>query len=124
MQIYCCECKSDVEASLISGREVYPHRQDLHELPFWSCPYCNNTVGCHHKTSNRTKPLGVIANQEMKNARQHIHSILDPLWQSGRWTRNKLYKHISKIIGYEYHTAEIKTIEEARNIYKIIKELT
>lgn len=124
MQIYCCECKFDVEAILISGREVYPHRQDLYELPFWSCPYCNNTVGCHHKTNNRTKPLGVIANQEMKNARQHIHNILDPLWKSGGWTRNKLYKHISKIIGYEYHTAEIKTIEEARNLYKIIKELT
>lgn len=120
MNIYCCECAHEVIARLTDGKEIYLHREDLHNLPFWKCDYCKNYVGCHHKTKNRTKPLGNIPNKELKNARQHIHKILDPLWQSRKYKRGALYAKLSKDIGYEYHTAEIKTLDEARKIYKII----
>lgn len=123
MNIYCCGCKIDAQARLTDGREIYPHREDLSDLPFWKCDTCKNHVGCHHKTKDRTKPLGNIPTKELKNARQHIHRILDPLWKSGRFKRGQIYAKISNSIGYEYHTAEIKTVDEARKIYKIIKEL-
>lgn len=42
--IFCCGCQTDVQARLTSGREVYPHRDDLASLPFWKCDGCGNTV--------------------------------------------------------------------------------
>lgn len=123
MKIFCCGCEKIVTARLANGSEVYPHRHDLHDLPFWKCGTCKNFVGCHHKTKDRTKPLGFIATPEIKKARQHIHRILDPLWESKKYSRKKVYKLISEHIGREYHTAEIQSIEEARKIYKFLLSL-
>lgn len=123
MKIYCCECKKEVIARLSDGKEAYQHRVDLHNLPFWFCPSCNNFVGCHYKTKNRTKPLGCIPTEEIKNARKHIHSILDPIWQSGSISRKSVYKKLSDVLGWKYHTAKIRSIEEAREVYKAIIEL-
>lgn len=122
-RLYCCECQREVTARLASGWEVYPHREDLKSIPFWKCRICGNFVGCHHKTKQPTRPLGCIPNQEMKNARKHIHKILDPLWKNEIISRKDLYLKISRRIGWSYHTAELKTIEEARRVYCIVKEL-
>ncbi len=122
MEIYCCGCGKDVSVRLTDGKEIYPHRQNLYSLPFWKCDDCNNFVGCHHKTKNRTRPLGCIPTQEIKDARKHIHSILDPIWESGKIGRKELYGMISKHIGREYHTAEIRTIDEARDIYRFVRQ--
>lgn len=122
MRIYCCACSRDIEARLTDGAEVYPHRKDLAALPFWICDSCGNYVGCHHKTENRTQPLGVIATPEIKKARQHIHAVLDPIWKSGKMKRASLYKRISDELGWQYHTANIRTIEEARKVYAIVQQ--
>ncbi len=122
--IYCCGCKVDVRARLTDGREIYPHRRDLGRLPFWKCDGCGNFVGCHHKTSKPTTPLGCIPTAEIKNARQHIHKILDPLWKSRRMKRGEVYRLIAKKLGIaEYHTAEIRSVEDARKVYAIVQEI-
>lgn len=123
MLIYCCGCREEVEARLTDGGEIYPHRKDLRSLPIWKCDTCNNFVGCHHKTSNRTRPLGCIPTPEIKEARKHIHKILDPIWQSGRMERSEIYQHLSDKLGWKYHTANIRTLEEARNAWRILKEM-
>jgi len=112
MKIFCCSCLIDVEARLTTGRETYPHRKDLHSLPFWKCDRCKNFVGCHHKTKDRTRPLGVIASPSMKKARMRIHAIIDPLWQSGAMARHEIYKILSARLGRQYHTAELRTPAE------------
>lgn len=122
MEIYCCGCNGKIEARLTDGAEIYPHRSDLYILPFWKCDTCGNYVGCHHKTKNRTKPLGCIPTPELKKARQHIHALFDPIWQSGKIKRKELYKEISEKIGWSYHTAKIRSVEEAREIYRIVRE--
>ena len=123
MKIYCCGCGEKVEARLTNGGEVYPHRGDLKKIPFWICDSCKNFVGCHHKTSKPTTPLGCIATPEIKNARKHIHRILDPIWQSGKISRSKLYKIISNKTGRKYHTSHIRNIEEAREIYRLVRDI-
>ena len=80
-------------------------------------------VGCHHKTKSRTHPLGNIPTPELRNARKHIHRILDPLWQSGKHKRKTLYAIISEMVGWKYHTSKLRTVEEARRVYKIIQEI-
>lgn len=88
---------------------------NIHEL--------NAIVACHWKTADRTRPLGNIPTKEIKAARQHIHRILDPLWKQKKIPRGKLYAKLSRELGYNYHTGEIKTVEEARKIYTIVKTI-
>jgi hypothetical protein len=118
MKVYCCGCKTDINARLTSGGEIYPHRNDLAKLPFWKCDRCTNYVGCHRGTH---KPLGVIATPELMGARRRIHQLLDPIWQSGKISRRKLYQKISDELGYSYHTAQIRSLEEARRVWAVIK---
>ena len=117
MKIYCCECKKEVNANLISGKEVYPHREDLFSLPFWECPRCNGVVGCHHKTKDRTRPLGCIPNDFIKRTRKEIHQLIDPIWRYGVASRKDVYKQMSDILGFEFHSAEISSNEAALNAY-------
>lgn len=121
--IWCCACGKDVDARLTNGAEVYPHRPDLADIPRWRCDDCGNHVGTHHKTKTPTKPLGNIPSAEIKKARIKIHQLIDPVWQSGRMKRSTLYASMSKQLGYKYHTGEIRTVEEARKIYRIASEI-
>ena len=123
MNIYCTGCQKDVKARLTNGKERYPHRPDLHDLPFWKCDTCMNYVGCHHKTKTPTKPLGCIATPKLLEARNHIHALLDPLWQSKKIRRGQAYAYIGNRIGKNYHTGELRSVEEARTVYKIILQL-
>jgi hypothetical protein len=121
--IYCTACEKDVDPRLTDGSEIYPHRPDLASLPFWICDTCGNYVGCHHNTDNPTNPKGVIPTKEMRDIRVAIHRLLDPLWQSKRIKRGKAYAYISHRLGYTYHTGELKSVEEGREIYKIVLKL-
>ena len=121
--LYCCGCKEHVAPRLTNGAEVYPHRPDLSDLPYWKCDACGNWVGCHHKTKNPTRPLGVIPTPEIKNARQKLHRVIDPLWKGGGWRRTDLYAEITKRIGWKYHSAEVRSVEEADRIYAHIKDI-
>jgi hypothetical protein len=127
MKIYCCGCQKDVEARLTSGAEIYPHREDLHKLPFWLCETCFCYVGCHHKTKNRTRPLGNLPTGEMRSARQHIHKLIDPIWQNHPEpfrARCWIYRWLAWKTGKkDYHTGEIRSIEEAREIYRLAQTI-
>lgn len=119
--ILCCGCGEDIQARLTSGREIYPHRPDLHRLPFWMCDACGNYVGCHHKTKDRLRPLGNIPTPKLRSARNSIHRILDPIWKEGHMKRGRVYRLLSERLGIPgYHTGEIRTIEEARQVYRIV----
>lgn len=122
--IWCVCCDGYVNARLTTGAEIYPHRGDLAALPFWRCDTCGNFVGCHYRTKNPTTPLGCIATPEIKSARQKIHRVLDPIWKSGRMSRREVYRKVSDAMGQaEYHTAEIKTLDEARRVYRAVLEI-
>lgn len=123
MIIWCCACGKDVLARLTNGAEVYPRRPDLAMLPFWRCDTCRNWVGCHHKTKDRPRPLGNIPTPEMKRARSQIHALIDPLWKRGAISRGKLYSLMSERLGAEYHTASLRTIDEARQAYRVGLEI-
>lgn len=123
MKIYCCDCERDIDARLTDGKEIYPHRRDLYRLPFWVCDKCGNYVGCHHKTKDRTRPLGCIPTPAIKQARQEIHSIMDPLWKSGRVDRRVIYSQLSMTVGRKYHTAEIRSMDEALLVLRVVKSL-
>lgn len=121
--IYCCSCGFVVRARLTSGREIYPHRPDLFGLPFWRCEGCSNYVGCHHKTNQPTRPLGVIPTPELTAARRRIHAILDPLWQTQKVSRRRLYTELSDVLGRQYHTAELRSMQEVNLVMSALQRI-
>lgn len=132
MKLWCCGCDAYVDAELVFGDKIYPHRPDLYKLAFYQCPCCRNYVGTHkqwgpgefHGRKHNIRALGCIPTPELKNARHHIHKILDPLWQGKRsGTRKRLYKRLSDALGYEYHTANTKSIDECRKVYRLILDI-
>ena len=122
-EIYCCKCDTKVQARLTKGKEIYPHRIDLAEYPFWKCDICSNYVGCHRKTSTPTEPLGYIPYPELRNWRKIIHDELDPIWQQGGWNRSQLYRYLSKQLGWRFHVSCIRSVTEAKKVYHIIQAL-
>jgi glutathione S-transferase len=76
----CGSCASNKPARLTNGREVYPHRPDLHDKPIWKCGACGAYVGCHPGT---TRPLGTPADKALRDARSMLHDqMVDPLWKT------------------------------------------
>jgi len=125
MKFYCVKCEKEIIARLTDGEEIYSHRPDLYDLPFWVCDGCKNYIGCHHKTKNRTQPLGRnIPTKELRNARQQIHKILDPIWKSKKMKRKKLYNLIAEKMGRKkYHTGDMYSMNEARKVYQVVAEI-
>jgi hypothetical protein len=54
---------------------------------------------------------------------EKLNAILDPLWQNGHMGRRQVYARISEKLGWNYHTAQIRTVEEARDVYRIVQQI-
>ena len=111
----CAHCGS--ECRLTDGKEIYPHRSDLHMLRFWKCDPCAAYVGCH-KADDGTKPLGTAADAELRRLRQQVHGVVDPLWQNAKQrgrARQAVYKALTNIghhlgfvdIGTSFHSSHL-----------------
>ena len=105
---------------MTNGNEIYPRRPDLAYKKFWRCDGCQNYVGCH---PGRVTPLGSIPTRELRNARNHIHKILDPLWKEGRFARGDIYAALTEHLGRQYHTAEIQSLDEARSVCRMVQRI-
>lgn len=124
--IWCCSCAVEVLARPTTGAEVYPHRPDCAALPLWICDGCGNHVSAHYKVSSHRligQPMGCIPSPEVRRARKAIHDLIDPHWQAGRISRRDLYAAISRTIGREYHTAEIRSVDEAKAVWRAARQI-
>lgn len=82
----------------VTGKEVYPHRKDLYKLSFYSCNDCSAYVGAHKGT---TKPLGRLANKELRKAKSAAHRAFDPLWKLGDMKRKEAYKWLASMLNID-----------------------
>lgn len=89
---------------LVGGDVIYPHRPDLYKKWFYSCRPCGAYVGCHPGTK---KPLGRLANGELRKAKQEAHAAFDPLWKSGRRKRKDAYAWLAANIGIDVNDCHI-----------------
>jgi hypothetical protein len=124
LTIHCCGCGVPVSARLTDGRELYPHRPDLSAVPFWRCDECGNWVGCHHRSRDRTRPLGTIPTPALRAARRRVHDAVDPLWRSGRYDRAVLYRLISAHLGREFHAAQLDSLADVETVIAYAKSLS
>ncbi len=123
MLIYCCYCLTYIDARLTTGDEIYPHKPNLKDMPFWVCTTCHNFIGCHHKTKTPTKPLGTIPTVEIRQLRLQAHEGINRLQRIRRTSTHKIYRMLSLCVGREFHCGHLSTIEEAEKALYLIQQL-
>jgi ssDNA-binding Zn-finger/Zn-ribbon topoisomerase 1 len=86
-------------------------------------PDCDAYVGCHPGSS---KPLGTLADAELRRWRNKTHAELDPLWKGPlrKMSRNKAYELGAKLLNVkEFHVGwceleDCKTLVSKLQKYK------
>lgn len=91
-------------APLVTGRQVYPHRPDLYAKKFYKCTPCDAMVGVHPGT---IKPLGRLANAELRKAKMAAHAAFDPLWKNGDRKRGSCYAWLADQLGIRHQDCHI-----------------
>ena len=106
----------DEESSLVGGDGVYPHRKDLAHKRFYVCHSCGARVGCHPGTS---KPLGRLANDELRKLKMACHANFDPIWREFKnagyaGARHKAYAWLAERLSSERSECHFGMMDEAR----------
>jgi hypothetical protein len=105
------------EAELIDSIYIYRYRS---YGKMWICYRCDAHVGCHKGTD---KPLGTLANAELKKARQLTHKEFDRLWKKKHFTRTESYKMLADFLGITKDKCHIGMfdIETCREVWLFSK---
>lgn len=115
MKLACPYCNKDAE--LTTGDYVYPHRHDLKDINVYVCWPCDAYVGTH-KGTNPPKPLGTMANAELRKARKAAHAAFDPFWRAGRMRRREAYAKLSALMNLPKEKAHIAmfNVEQCKKV--------
>lgn len=92
-QVICDYCGKPAE--LVGSKAIYGLDYG-HKV--WLCRHCMAYVGCHKGTD---KPLGRLANAELRYWKRQTHAAFDPLWKYGRFKgyRNAAYGWLAQKMG-------------------------
>lgn len=83
-ELLCTKCGK--AAQVVTGKELYPHREDLWNRNFYACLPCKMWVGVHPGT---LIPLGSLASAELRFLRHRAHELFDKMWHTRRWSKRK-----------------------------------
>lgn len=105
------------EAEFVDNAEIYGKRYGQSYM-MWICKPCDARVGCHK--NQQARPLGTLANKELRQWRTEAHKAIDPLWKMGIYTRREIYQSLNKVFCKETHIGEsdIETCKKIIEIYK------
>lgn len=92
--VKCPYCHGHAEF-LASSESVY-HGKDYG--PLWICHKCQAWCGCH---TNTTRPLGRLADKELRSAKMAAHAAFDPHWKTQGFSRATSYKYLAAALGVD-----------------------
>lgn len=106
----CIECGRSTE--LVTGRDIYPHRPDLHDRNFWQC-LCGAYCGTHRGT---TASLGYPCGGVTREARKAAHAAFDQLWRGPQAckSRSAAYRWLAREMGLHPDNCHIGTMNAAQ----------
>lgn len=89
----------------------------------WVCdnyPECDAYVGC--KPSG--KPLGTLANSELRGMRVKTHNLFDKIWKKKLMNRSHAYRWMAEEMGLTAKQAHIGkfNIEQCEKLQELVKE--
>lgn len=90
-------------------------------MDFYLCAPCGAYVGTHKASG---KPLGTLANNELRMARSRAHRAFDPLWQDGSMKRTEAYAWLANRLYIETKDCHIARfdLETCENVVRIVAE--
>lgn len=104
-------------AKKVCGKVIYPGRKDLWDQEFYYCKRCLAWVGCY----SDGRPLGSVANAELREWRGKAHRVFDRKWISGSMSRSECYRWLQmkmKMKKSECHIAKFD-IEQCKKVIRI-----
>lgn len=91
-------------AVIVGGDIIYPHLPHFAGRRFWKCFSCGDAyVGCHPGSD---KPLGRLANKDLRLAKTHAHAAFDPLWEA-KMERDKISKGEARSRAYRWLASQL-----------------
>lgn len=90
------------EAEWVSNEVVYGRRYGKSYMCYY-CRDCDSYVGCHNNTR---EALGTMANRELRQLRIQAHAVFDPLWKTGKMSRQKAYKYLNGLFNKKIHIGQ------------------
>lgn len=88
----------------------------------WYCKSCQAWVGCHQGTN---KPLGRLANAELRVQKRFAHAAFDPIWRGKTsFTRRAAYAWLAEEMGLPLEQTHIGMfdVDQCKQVIKICKE--
>ena len=98
MLLTCPYCEA--EAKLIDSKEIYGRSYGM----IWICRPCGAYVGTHKNSNN--KPLGRLANAELREWKIRAHAVFDPMWKK-KMQREECSKSEARKAGYKWLAKQI-----------------
>lgn len=94
MRVVCPYCQE--KAAKLFGKKIYPHRPEHAHKIFWACLPCGAWVGC---VPGGDKPMGRLADKQLRSAKVRAHEAFDPLWRVGGLSRTEAYAWLQEELG-------------------------
>lgn len=107
------------QAEFIDSTYVYARSYGM----IYCCKPCKAWVGVHRGT---TKPLGRLANKELRGRKIAAHNAFDKLWRGGGISRNQAYKWLAEQLGITPRECHIGMfdVEQCNRVVEICKSCT
>jgi len=85
------------------------------------CRPCDAYVGVHKGTD---KPLGRLADKELRYWKMAAHEAFDPIWQSKAMKRNEAYKWLAGCMGLKPKETHIGMfdVQQCKKVIKICND--
>lgn len=101
MKVICPYCHRPAE--LTDSKEIYGRS---YGKKVWICRECLAWVGCQKGTN---KPIGRLANAELRHWKMLAHDAFDPLWKYGRFRgdRDAAYRWLARQMRKPLNSAHI-----------------
>lgn len=99
-------------AVLREGEYVYGNRSRGERL-YVCChyPVCDSYVGVHAGTN---KPMGMLANAELRNKRIRAHKLFDSIWKHNLMTKKEAYRWMEYFMGLPKNEGHIAKFSDYR----------
>ena len=113
----CRYCGSEVVFT--SNAEIYG--KEYGNGKCFLCRNCGAYVGVHTETLT---PLGTLANNELRKARNKAHAQFDKLWKSKKMKRNEAYSWLANKMNLKKEDTHIALfeIEQCEKVVEIVKK--
>lgn len=106
--VICPYC--DKPAQRVNSSVVYGRNSDYGDIWLCRCLPDLAYVGVHKITG---KPLGRLANRELRELKKKAHSLFDPMWKFGKMTRTEAYAWLAEKLELPLSECHIGMFDDA-----------